>query len=163
MRFIPTYKERIISIVRTNRFGSISIPAALNLFKLGSNRTPIIIAIEKVSAATTLEARVEGWLKARMIVVIIIPAINAITIVPRIGLRANHHFFLISLPLPVFLLLLSLCSSPNHQRYQSGSPAPSSFLIASLALEKFLLMFKHVSNCFLALSYLFSLAYNKAK
>src|SRR5215208_890121 len=101
-----------------------------------------------------------------MIVVIIIPAINAINIVPRIGLRSNHHFFTISLSLLVFLLLLlllSLCSSPNHQRYQSGSPAPSSLLIASLALEKFLLMFKHVSNCFLALSYLFSLAYNKAK
>src|ERR687890_147560 len=97
-----------------------------------------------------------------MIVVIIIPAINAITIVPRIGLRSNHHFFLISLSLPVFLSL-SLCSPPNHQQYQSGSPAPFSILIASLALEKFLLMFKHVSNCFLALSYLFSLAYNTAK
>src|SRR5215208_3845333 len=99
-----------------------------------------------------------------MIVVIIIPAIIAITIVPKIGLGSNHHFFPISLSLPVFLfLLLSLPSSPNHQRYQSGSPAPSSLLIASLASEKFLLMFKHVFNCFLALSYLFSLAYNTAK
>src|SRR5215212_7475100 len=100
-----------------------------------------------------------------MIVVIIIPAIIAITIVPKIGLGSNHHFFPISLSLPVFLLLslLSLRSSPNHQRYQSGSPAPSSLLIASLASEKFLLMFKHVFNCFLALSYLFSLAYNTAK
>src|SRR5215213_11502724 len=102
-----------------------------------------------------------------MIIVIIIPAIIAITIVPKICLGSNHHFFPISLPLPVFLLLLllllSLRSSPNHQRYQSGSPAPSSLLIASLASEKFLLMFKHVFNCFLALSYLFSLAYNKAK
>src|SRR5215208_2847355 len=103
-----------------------------------------------------------------MMVVIIIPAIIAITIVPKICLGSNHHFFPISLPLPVFLLLLlllllSLRSSPNHQRYQSGSPAPSSLLIASLASEKFLLMFKHVFNCFLALSYLFSLAYNTAK
>src|SRR5215212_3318645 len=102
-----------------------------------------------------------------MIVVIIIPAIIAITIVPKIGLGSNHHFFPISLSLPVFLflllLLLSLRSSPNHQRYQSGSPAPSSLLIATLASEKFLLMFKHVFNCFLALSYLFSLAYNTAK
>src|SRR5687768_10808674 len=43
-----TYKERIISIVTTNGFGSSSIPAALNLFRLGSNRTPIRIVIQRV-------------------------------------------------------------------------------------------------------------------
>jgi len=55
-----TYKDRIISLVTINEFDFSSIPAALNLNKLGSNRTPIRIAIEKISPATTLGARVDG-------------------------------------------------------------------------------------------------------
>src|SRR3712207_1486193 len=101
-----------------------------------------------------------------MSVIIIRPAMNAITILPRIGLKSRLSF-LILLSLPLFLLLLllllSLCPPSNHQWYQSRLFAPSSLLIALLASEKFLSIPKHVSNCFLALSYLFSLVYNIAK
>src|ERR687894_2464057 len=96
-----------------------------------------------------------------MTVVIIRPAMNAITIVPKIGLKLNL-FLVVLLSFPVFLLV-PLCPSPNHQWYQSGSFTPSSLLIAFLASEKFLSIFMQVSNCFLALSYFFSLIYNTAK
>src|ERR671917_149020 len=99
-----------------------------------------------------------------MTVVIIRPPMNAITILPRIGLKSRFSF-LILLSLPLFwllLLLLPLCPPSNHQWYQSRLFAPSSLLIALLASEKFLSIPKHVSNCFLALSYLFSLVYNIA-